>query len=53
MPGVNEDIFVTSTLGVRFSALRKHAERIARALTIAKSATINTVSAVTGKQHTR
>ena len=52
MPGVNEEIFVSSTLGVLFSALHKHAERVARALTVAKSATIKTISSATGELHT-
>ena len=51
MPEVNEEIFVSSTLGVHFPALRKHAERIARESTAAKSATITTVSSTTGEQH--
>lgn len=52
MPGVNEEVFISSTLGIHFPALHQHAEQIASALTSANTATIKTRSSITGEEHT-
>ncbi len=51
MPGVTDDDFLTSVLGIDFKHLHRHATRVAAALTIAREAKIRTVSRRSGEMH--
>jgi aminopeptidase len=52
MPGVGEDVFLASALGVDFTSLHEDTKRVAAALTAANEATIQTHSSLTGTTHT-
>lgn len=51
MPGVTDDDFITSVLGVDFKHLHRHTRRVAVALTTAREAKIHTVSRRNNETH--
>jgi aminopeptidase len=51
MPGVTEDVFLASSLGIDFQELHLNATRVANTLTAAGEAFIHTISIRTGEAH--